>query len=43
MFSAERLTTRLYDYRDVTHDYAFDVDGARAALTLLGCYRGSAL
>lgn len=43
MFEAERLTVRLYDYRNVTSNYAFDVDGARAALTLLGCYRGGAL
>lgn len=43
MLDAHTLSARLYDYRDVGHYYEFDVTGARAALTLLGCYRGSAL
>lgn len=43
MLDANTLSARLYDYRSVGHYYEFDVTGARAALTLLGCYRGSAL
>lgn len=43
MLEAGKLSARLYDYRGVGHYYEFDVAGARAALTLLGCYRGPAL
>ncbi len=43
MLDAEELTVRLYDYRGSSLNYAFDVDGGRAALTLLGCYGGPAL
>jgi len=43
MLGAETLTARLYDYRGVGNDYVFRVDGTREALSLLGCYRGSAL
>ena len=43
MVEAETLIVRLYDYRGSSYDYEFDVAGARAALTRLGCYRGPTL